>query len=52
MFIKSIMIIVIIKRFFSAKINTFLATKILKRLLYSDSNLECRAYLSGFQDFF
>ena len=50
-FIKSIMIIVIIKRFFSAKINTFFATRMLKKFLYSDSNLECRVYLSGFQNF-
>ena len=47
-FIKSIMIIVIFKKFFWAKIKTFLATRILKQLLYSDLNLEyIWAYLSG-----
>ena len=50
-FIKGIMIIVIIKRNSLANINTFLATRILKKLLCSDSNLEYRVYLSRFQEF-
>ena len=42
------MIIVIFKKFSSAKIKTFLATRILKQLLYSDSTLQyIWAYLSG-----
>ena len=46
-FIKSIMIIVIFKKFSLAKMKTFLATRILKQF-YSDSNLEyIWVYLSG-----
>ena len=47
-FTKSIMITVIFKTFSSAKIKTFLAGRILKQLLYSNSNLEyIWVYLSG-----
>ena len=47
-FIICIMIIVIFKKFSSAKIKTFLATRNLKQIFYSDSNLEyIWAYLSG-----
>ena len=46
--IKSIMTIVIFKKFSSAKIKTFLATRISNQLLYSNSNLEyIWVYLSG-----